>query len=92
MNQTQKDVMVRIEESYIAASPPCSELVRLSIPGRVYTQAHPDSVAEVITDLDREREEVPGMRVISVPSILPLWTCKYEPLDGNKGMIGQEER
>jgi tyrosine phenol-lyase len=73
--------MARVDESYGAPMSPHFEFVRLSIPRRVYTQTHLDYVAEVIADTYRHRDEVVGMRLISVPASLPLWMSEYEPMD-----------
>ena len=41
--------------------PSAMELVRLAIPRRVYTQSHIDYVVEVILEVNRRKEEIPGM-------------------------------
>ena len=46
------------------------ELVRLAFPRRVYTQSHFDYMVEVIDQVWREREEIPGHRITFQPELL----------------------
>jgi tryptophanase len=46
------------------------ELVRLAIPRRVYTQSHLEYVAEVIADIAKDPQRVPGYRITHAPAIL----------------------
>jgi tryptophanase len=56
------------------------ELVRLAFPRRVYTQSHFDYIIEVIEQVWRERDAIPGHRITSQPEILRHFTCQFEPL------------
>jgi tyrosine phenol-lyase len=59
---------------------PKLELVRLTIPRRVYTQAHMDVVAESVIALFKEREKVHGLRFTYEPEYLRFFQAKFEPL------------
>jgi tyrosine phenol-lyase len=56
------------------------ELVRLTLPRRVYTQEHLDYVADVVTTVHRRREEVPGLRITYEPAHLRFFQARFEPL------------
>lgn len=56
------------------------ELVRLAIPRRVYTQSHIDYVAEVIIEVLKKRNEIPGLKIIEEAPILRHFTAKLKPL------------
>lgn len=59
---------------------PKLELVRLTVPRRVYTYAHLDVVAEAVIDLFKEREQAKGMRMVYEPPVLRFFTARFEPL------------
>ena len=59
---------------------PKLELVRLTIPRRVYTQAHMDVVAEAVIDLYRRREEIRGLKMVYEPEYLRFFQARFEPL------------
>ncbi len=56
------------------------ELVRLTIPRRVYTDRHMDVVAYSVKSLYEKRDEVPGLRMIYEPPSLRFFTARFEPL------------
>jgi tyrosine phenol-lyase len=56
------------------------ELVRLTLPRRVYTQEHLAYVAEVITALHEHADEVPGLRMTYEPDHLRFFQARFEPL------------
>ena len=59
---------------------PKLELVRLTIPRRVYTQAHMDVVAESIIELYNDREKIPGLKMTYEPEYLRFFQARFEPL------------
>jgi len=59
---------------------PKLELVRLTIPRRVYTYAHLDVVAESVIDLYQKRDSVRGLRFVYEPPVLRFFTARFEPL------------
>ena len=56
------------------------ELVRLTIPRRVYTQEHLSFVAETVVSVHRQREQVPGLRMVYEPAYLRFFQARFEPL------------
>jgi tryptophanase len=58
------------------------ELVRLAFPRRVYTQSHFDYIIEVIDQVWRERDHIPGHRITYQPELLRHFTCHFEPITG----------
>ena len=56
------------------------ELVRLTIPRRVYTQEHLAYVAEVITALHERADEISGLRMTYEPEHLRFFQARFEPL------------
>ncbi|MBE6012957.1 MAG: tyrosine phenol-lyase [Lachnospiraceae bacterium] len=59
---------------------PKLELVRLTIPRRVYTYAHMDIVAESIIDLYKNKESIRGLRFIYEPKMLRFFTARFEEI------------
>lgn len=71
---------------------PRLELVRLTIPRRVYTQAHMDVTAESIIALFEEPERVVGMRFTHEPKYLRFFQARFAPVCGDKVLRpGKEE-
>jgi tyrosine phenol-lyase len=62
---------------------PRLELVRLTIPRRVYTQAHMDVTAESVVSLHRERHRVRGLRFTYEPEMLRFFQARFEPVGSN---------
>ncbi len=60
---------------------PKLELVRLSIPRRVYTQAHMDVVAESVYFVHQEREKIRGLRMTYEPRYLRFFQARFEPVE-----------
>jgi tyrosine phenol-lyase len=56
------------------------ELVRLTIPRRVYTQSHIDYVIEVILQVYERRESIGGFRFTHQANVLRHFTARFEPL------------
>ena len=61
---------------------PALELVRLTIPRRVYTQAHMDIVAESAAAVFDERGTARGLRMAHEPRYLRFFQARFEPLAG----------
>jgi len=60
---------------------PRLELVRLTIPRRVYTQAHMDVVAESVAEVYEQRAAIRGLKMIYEPRDLRFFQARFEPLD-----------
>ena len=58
---------------------PKLELVRLTVPRRVYTESHMDVVAESVTELYERHAEIPGLRFVQEPKRLRFFTARFEP-------------
>ena len=59
---------------------PALELVRLTIPRRVYTQAHMDLVAESVFDVHERRAAAKGLRIAYEPRYLRFFQARFERL------------
>jgi tyrosine phenol-lyase len=59
---------------------PSLELVRLTIPRRVYTDRHMDVVAYSVKHLHRNAEAIRGMTMVYEPPALRFFTARFEPL------------
>ncbi len=59
---------------------PALELVRLTIPRRVYTQSHMNVVAEAVAAVYDARENVRGLRMVHEPKYLRFFQARFEPL------------
>jgi len=59
---------------------PNLELVRLTIPRRVYTQAHMDVTAESVVHLFKHPERVQGLKITYEPEYLRFFQCRFEPI------------
>jgi tryptophanase len=55
------------------------DLVRLAIPRRVYTQSHIEYVVEVILDVWRRREKIPGYEIVHQAPFLRHFTARLKP-------------
>jgi tyrosine phenol-lyase len=60
---------------------PALELVRLTIPRRVYTQAHMDVVTEAVVDVYRRRDSIRGLRMVYEPEYLRFFQARFEPIE-----------
>ena len=58
---------------------PALELVRLTLPRRVYTQAHMDVVVEAVADVYERRNEIRGLKMIYEPDYLRFFQARFEP-------------
>ena len=56
------------------------ELVRLTIPRRVYTQAHMDVICESVQRVFAKRERIKGLKMIFEPKYLRFFQATFEPI------------
>lgn len=61
---------------------PSLELVRLTIPRRVYTQAHMDVVTESVLEVLDRRDDVRGLAFSYEPTYLRFFQARFEPIGG----------
>ncbi|HHY69792.1 MAG TPA: tyrosine phenol-lyase [Bacillota bacterium] len=57
---------------------PALELVRLTIPRRVYTSAHLDYVAESVKEVYDKRDQITGLKWVYEPPVLRFFTGRFE--------------
>ena len=60
---------------------PALELTRITIPRRVYTQAHMDVVAESLKAVYDRRESTSGLKMVYEPEYLRFFQARFELLD-----------
>jgi tyrosine phenol-lyase len=63
---------------------PALELVRLTIPRRVYTQAHMDVTAESVIALHGARDRIVGLRFTHEPKHLRFFQARFAPVRGER--------
>lgn len=59
---------------------PKLELVRLTIPRRVYTQAHMDVIAESVDNVFVHREKITGLKMVYEPKYLRFFQARFAKL------------
>ena len=59
---------------------PKLELTRLTIPRRVYTEAHMDVVAESVREVYEQRNTTKGLKMVYEPTYLRFFQARFEPL------------
>jgi tyrosine phenol-lyase len=60
---------------------PDLELVRCTIPRRVYTNSHFDYVADGIKRLYEKKDRISGLRFVYEPEVLRFFQGRFEPLN-----------
>jgi tryptophanase len=58
--------------------PAAMDLVRLAIPRRVYTQSHIDYVIESLTEINKRKNTLKGMKITIQPKQLRHFTCNFD--------------
>ena len=58
---------------------PALELVRITLPRRVYTQAHMDVVVESIINVYERRDSIRGLQLTYEPEYLRFFQARFEP-------------
>jgi tyrosine phenol-lyase len=59
---------------------PALELVRLTIPRRVYTNTHMEYTANCIIDLFENKDSIPGLKMVYEPKYLRFFQARFEPI------------
>jgi tyrosine phenol-lyase len=59
---------------------PSLELVRLTVPRRVYTSRHLAMVARSITDVYERRDDATGLEIVVEPTYLRFFQARFRPL------------
>jgi len=60
---------------------PVLDLVRLTLPRRVYTQGHLDFVADAIIKIHRNRDQVKGLKLVWEAPLMRHFTARLAPID-----------
>lgn len=63
---------------------PSLELVRLTIPRRVYTQAHMDVTAESVISLYDDRDKIVGLELTYEPKHLRFFQARFTPINSDR--------
>lgn len=63
---------------------PSLELVRLTIPRRVYTQAHMDVTAESVVELYENRDRIVGLEFTYEPKHLRFFQARFAPVNADR--------
>lgn len=71
---------------------PKLELVRLTIPRRVYTQAHMDVTAESVIELFENSDRIVGLRFTQEPKYLRFFQATFAPVVGSRVLTEKEEQ
>lgn len=66
---------------------PRLELVRLTIPRRVYTQAHMDVTAESVISLYENRSKIVGLQFTYEPKYLRFFQARFSPVSGERVLL-----
>ena len=72
--------VVEVDLRNTGADSAALELVRLTIPRRVYTNDHMRAVAEGIIRLYQRRDEIRGLRFVYEPARLRFFQARFEPV------------
>lgn len=59
---------------------PKLELVRLTIPRRVYTYSHMDVVADAVINLYKNRDQIKGLKFVYEPPMLRFFNARFEEI------------
>jgi tyrosine phenol-lyase len=70
---------------------PRLELVRLTIPRRVYTNNHMDVVADSVIALFEKRNQISGLKMDYEPPTLRFFNARFSPLSENQELISEKE-
>jgi tyrosine phenol-lyase len=57
------------------------ELVRLTIPRRVYTQAHMDVICEAVVSVYKRRNKIKGLKMVYEPKYLRFFQAMFEKIN-----------
>jgi tyrosine phenol-lyase len=68
------------------------ELVRLTIPRRVYTNNHMDVVVDSIIDLFEKRDEIGGLKMDYEPPTLRFFNARFSPLAASNELISEQNK
>ncbi|MDS9471707.1 tyrosine phenol-lyase [Sporosarcina pasteurii] len=71
---------------------PKLELVRLTIPRRVYTNNHMNVVVDSIIDLFNKRDEICGLQMDYEPPTLRFFNARFSPLSKSGKLISKENK
>ncbi|PLT29953.1 tyrosine phenol-lyase [Peribacillus deserti] len=69
---------------------PKLELVRLTIPRRVYTNNHMDVVADSILSLYQKKDQICGFQMVYEPPTLRFFNARFSPLSASGELMGGE--
>lgn len=68
---------------------PSLELVRLTLPRRVYTQAHMDVTAESVIELFENAPKIVGLKFTFEPKQLRFFQARFAPVVGSRVLVSE---
>ncbi len=69
---------------------PKRELVRLAVPRRMYTNTHMEYVADVATEIVKDKDKLRGYKIVDEPDFLRHFTCTMQEITENPAGVVSE--
>lgn len=77
----------KLDDNNELVTPAAHELVRMTVPRRVYTQSHLEYVGETLAAIAKNPERVPGYRIVEAPALLRHFKIRMAPVPADNSGI-----